>query len=877
MEENFSFGYWLRRQRLARDLRQADLAGQLGVAAITLRKIEADERRPSLQLIDRLAAVFGLSADERASLLRVARSDLRPAALPLPRAPAAAEPPAQGAHRHNLPAQTTSLIGRERELADLCALLRQPDRRIVTLTGPGGTGKTRLALRAATELLDQFPQGVWFVNLAPLTRPGLLIPAIAQTLAVRAIGARSLVDTLCDALRDQRLLLLLDNFEQIISAAVALAPLLAAAPGLQLLVTSRESLHLSGEQIVVVPPLAMPSLRSLAVGQADLALSLSRYEAVRLFVERARAMRADFALTDANAPAVAAICARLDGLPLAIELAAARARLFTPEALLQRLSDRLQLLTGGPRDLPARQQTLRGAIAWSYTLLPPDEQALFRRCGVFVGAWSAAAAAAVSRRDAAEVLDVLSALADKSLVYETSGADGEPRFNMLETIRAYALERLEQAGEMPDAQADHAAFYLQLAEAIEPHLRAARASAWMDLLEADHENLRSALSWLGHLGDHGQVVRLCYALWRYWYDRGHWEEGRQALEIAIRPDLLARIPADLQARAQLFAGMFLSRQSEFARGRALFERASALFCAQADLAGQIDCLYGLAIVSHGLSDYATATSMLREAVRLGRDLGDRYRTALCLDWLNYGLYVQGEVAEAEAVAHEALAIFRELEATEHVGAMLANLGYSAYGRGDLERAAALLEESIALLRSFGSSFDLSSALNYFGQILSALGQPARAVALCGEALELRQRLGDRRGTIAVLVSIATPTFDLEGHRRAYGYLRAALALTNELSYAQGYAWVLNTAAQIAVRAGEIERAARLLGAEEAYIQAQQIPLWPEERHFVAQVWARAIAAIGEAAAVAAWQAGRVLELEQALALALPLDSGGQYD
>ncbi|HSH78927.1 MAG TPA: adenylate/guanylate cyclase domain-containing protein, partial [Herpetosiphonaceae bacterium] len=431
---------------------------------------------------------------------------------------------------NNLPVQSTPLIGREQAVAALRDLLLRPGVRLVTLTGPGGTGKTRLGLQVAADLLDHFEHGVYFVNLAPISDPALVASAIAQPVAVREHGGKPLLESLKDYLRDKHLLLLLDNFEQVTAAAPLVADLLAAAPRLSVLVTSREVLHLYGEHDVAVLPLTLPD-----PGHPMPLERLTQYEAVRLFIERAQAARSDFAVTNENAPAVAEICYRLDGLPLAIELAAARIRLLPPQAMLQRLTSRLRLLIGGARNLPERQQTLRGAIAWSYDLLEQDEQTLFRRLAVFVGGFGLDAVEAVCNVPGdldVDVLDAVESLVGKSLLREAAAAD-EPRLGMLETIREYALERLDQGGEADETRRRHAAYFLQVAEEAEPQLAGRQQIAWLNRLELEHDNLRAALRWAIDCGDAATALRLVGSLSRFWHDRGYAGEGRQWLAQAL--------------------------------------------------------------------------------------------------------------------------------------------------------------------------------------------------------------------------------------------------------------------------------------------------------------------------------------------------------
>ena len=481
MSDIISLGLWIKRRRKALDLTQDALAALVGCSKDLIAKIEGDARRPSREIAALLATHLQLADDERVRFIQVARAELgvdrlarpaqsvaRGAFVPAQAVSSAADTPGEHCTRRptKLPTPPTVLIGRAHEIAQICALLRTPAARLVTLSGPGGIGKTRLGLQVAAELFDDFPDGVYFVDLAPIRESALVISAIAQTLGMRQTGGQPLVSQLKQFLGNKRMLLMLDNFEQVLDAAPLLAELLAAVPQLKLLVTSREVLHLRGEKEVEVPPLALPDRAQLPPLEV-----LSQYAAVALFTERSFDVRADFQLTNANAAAVAEICVRLDGLPLAIELAAARSKLFAPEALLARLNSRLALLSGGARDLPERQQTMRTTIAWSYDLLTEAEQTLFRRLGVFVGGCTLEAAEGVLRTEGPglsedtidsvlnpqpSVLDGLGALVDKSLLRQVAGPGGDPRFVILETIREYALERLEASGEAERLRQQHA-------------------------------------------------------------------------------------------------------------------------------------------------------------------------------------------------------------------------------------------------------------------------------------------------------------------------------------------------------------------------------------------------------------------------------------
>ena len=427
--------------------------------------------------------------------------------------------------KSNLPVQPTPLIGREKELDAVQQLLLRQDVRLLTLTGPGGLGKTRLGLQVAAELNDRFADGTLFVNLAPISDSAFVVPTIAQTLALKETGEQPLLDLLKAYLREKRLLLLLDNFEQVVSAAIQVADILTACPQLKVVVTSRAVLHVRGEQEFVVPPLALPDLRHLPNLE-----TLSQYEAVALFIWRAQAVKPEFQLSDANAPAIAEICVHMDGLPLAIELAAARIKLLPPQALLARLGQLFQLLTSGAQDAPARQQTLWNTIKWSYDLLHAQEQRLSRRLSIFVGGCTLEAIEAVCHDvggDEIDVLNTVSSLIDKSLVQQREQEDGEQRLSMLETVREYGLKCLRESGEDMIIQHAHAHYYLSLAEEAEPHFKESQQIMWWDRLEDEQDNIRTALSWLIKHQEGESALHFCGALYWFWYIRGYWSEGRQ--------------------------------------------------------------------------------------------------------------------------------------------------------------------------------------------------------------------------------------------------------------------------------------------------------------------------------------------------------------
>jgi non-specific serine/threonine protein kinase len=807
-----SFGEWLRHRRRELDLTQEELARQVGCARISIRKIEADQMRPSKQLAELLIKHLRVPAQEAGNFMRLARGGASASSVETFESP------------DNLPHPISSFIGREREIAEVKRLIGNS--RLVTLTGAGGCGKTRLAIEVAGQILDGFPGGAWFVGFAPLSNSTLVHQTIASALRVREDPSRPLIETLCAYLHSKHLLLLFDNCEHLIEECAQVADtLLQACPQLQILVTSREALRIEGEEQYYVPCLSLPE------GGVDEPIErLKRSEAVRLFVERAARVQPTFGLTFENSSPVVQICQRLDGMPLAIELAAARVKLLNVGHIAERLDDRFNLLTSGSRSALPRHQTLRATMDWSYDLLAGNTRVLYRRLSVFSGGFTQDAAQAVCSDDVfegVEVLGELSRLVDRSIVEVIQAGDGE-RYRMLETIRQYARERLKESGEERQVRDRHLRYYMDWTEAVEPRLRGPGQIAWWDRIETEHDNIRAALDWSLDGGDKQLGLRLAGAAFWFWKPRSYWKEGLKWLKETLAVDPQGR-SSQARAKALVVAG----------------NMAMEMYTAD-----PVDDWY-------------------EQSLKIWRDMGNKWWASYTLLLMGWHRILVNEAASARFLFEESVAFARQAQDAWIMGYALRGLG-SVIERFDYAAARPILEESLLHSQTAGDRWVLADALKQLGTLALGQAEYAEAAALGEQSLRLFREMGDKEFKTETLGLLALAALGQGDFKRAEGFCRESMLLAKSIGYNSQIGVDLLNSAFIAEAEGQPRRSAILLAAGEALLNSMGTTrsMWPWIRADYDQCIPSVQAQLGDNEFGTATAEGRVMTPEQAINYAL---------
>ena len=735
---------------------------------------------------------------------------------------------------NNLPVSLTSFVGRKGEMEEVARLLGSA--RLVTLLGSGGCGKTRLAIQVARNLLESLPDGAWVVELAALSDPSLVPQSVAMALGLREESGRPLVEMVAEHLASKTLLLVLDNCEHVAAACASLVPaLLVAAPGIRILATSRQGLGVPGETLWRIPSLSVPDPGGAPLGRQ----AVSRYESVRLFLERASVVQPGFALTDQNAWTVAQICGRLDGIPLAIELAAARVKVLPAAQILSRLEDRFRLLTSGSAAVLERQQTLRAAVDWSYDLLTEKEQQLFQRISVFSGGLSLEGAESVcsgSGITEEEILDLLAHLVDKSLLTPEEGCEGTARYRLLETLRAYGKERLEHAGHWEEYVIRHGAFYRAAAARAEPGLLGPEQASWLNRIEEEHDNFRVAIESAHERSDVATELSIGASLWRFWWTRGFWQEGNRRLTKAI--DAAGGVRATQGSRG--------ARSGDPIRAKAL---------------------HGGAVLARSLGDYAAAHDRIEACITMARDEGDREALALSLKELGNLAYVRGDHAAAKSAYEESLLHCRAIDDRRGIAAVLHNLGSVALGQEDYGRARRLYEESLTLERELGDRTGEAITLNGLGSSARAQGDDAAALAYHEEGLSLQRQLGERSGIAYSLGELGLLAANAREFQRGRAFLTESLGILREMGDRQGMVDALERFAALEFRHDQSERALMLYGASRALREQLGVEAMPSERRRVQEDLASLWDALGADGAAAVFSKGRAMTLERAFLFA----------
>ncbi len=817
--------------------------------------------------------------------------------------PTVSPPPFPLTPQHNIPQSLTSFIGRDKEIAHLQKQVLTPANRLITLTGPGGTGKTRLSLEAAGTLLDAFADGIWLVELAPLADPAFVVNAVATIFELREEGGRPLTTVLADYLQAKQLLLILDNCEHLIESCARLAESwLETCPKLTILTSSREGLGVPGEVVVRVPPLAVPDTSQV--------LSLERLqevEAVQLFAERARTAMPEFALTAQNSTAVTQVCQHLDGIPLALELAAARVKVLKVEQIAQRLDDRFRLLTGGSRTTLPRQQTLRATIDWSYDLLTEQEQHLLQRLSVFAGGWKLEAAEAVcadtsssgrlsvpkgcsvtepggtvgpvlSKVEARpataagiiseyEILDLLTQLVNKSLVLAERAPGRETRYRLLETIRQYAQEKLQQTGNNESFRHRHLAYFLQLAETAEPELHRADQILWLDRLEAENDNLRTALAWSleNPNADLEPGLRLATALVEFWVLHSHFREGSRWLDVALEKRNSAAPP--IGARLLLKAGWLWTKLSVWVREpTVLLQESLALYRQLDDRRGAAWCLYCLALHARMEGDVVVATSLLSESLTLAGQFDDKLLlTGLYFEQAFLAM-LEGDYVQATELATKGLTLVQETGDRQMKFYLLALRNGSAQRQRDYAGAMAFLHEAQALARELKNRLSEGGILIELGEVARHQRAYEQALVFYHQSLALYREVGSIEGIVVVLINLGLVTLGQGDRPRATSLFRESLVLSQESKVKRLNWWNIGGLARVALAEGQTRRAVQLFATDGLLAELKRED--PVDFDDFERDVALARTQLGEEAFAAAWAAGRAMSLEEAVAYAL---------
>lgn len=821
---DISFGDWLRQRRRMLDMTQQTLADQTGCARITLRRIEGGTLKPSRELADLLLDRLGIPTGERAEWVRFARG-----LSPIPDRPIGSSAPKP---QSNLPLSLTRFIGREKEIQDVVGLvLRHP---LVTLTGPGGVGKTRLSLEAASRVLENYPDGVWLVEVAPIFDPILVPRAAADTIGLREESGRPVMERLSRYFQHKRMLLVLDNCEHLVDACASLADgILRVSPGVHILATSREALNIQGEVAYQVPSMSLPEQGELMPIE-----QLREFEAIELFIDRAHRAMPSFHASDENAPSLVQICRQLDGIPLAIELAAAKAGVLHLDQINERLADRFRLLAHGSRAGPARHQTLQAAIDWSYDLLTRPEQVLFRRLSVFLNGWTLEAAEAICPDvdlPGEDMLDLLVQLVNKSLVRGEERM-GAARFYMLETIREYALRKLHQSGEWDALSRRHLTYFAHLVGKAQLHFRGPDQSIWYNHLDNDLDNLRTALTWVGGSEAVEIQIQLAADLWRYWKNRGHILEGSLHLQRLFQqvPEGPARQSPSF-ARALAAAGSLAYYEGDFSYSEQTRTEALKIYQSLNDSAGVADCLIGLGNTAISQGKYDAAREFYEQGLRIRESLGDRWGIARLLGNLGLAAYYQMDYPRARSLHTQSLSLFREQGDEESIANELVNLGDVARQQGELSEALLLYQESAAISRRLKDRWGLGYAALGMADIALARYELSTASIFYRECLTAFQRSADQIGLPFALESVST------------------LALT----------W------------NQPELAARILGAAETLREGTSSPLPPPNQASYQAVRATLKETLSPGRFQSAWSQGQSMAMDQVIAMVLQMLEKGQ--